>query len=516
MKQIIDGVPIVDANYLLGTDISGLTSGGVWFSNSTGAPTVDATNLFWDYTNGRLGLGTGTPTSRLSLKPQVVGEDSNTVLLIHADGADGSTTFTDTSSSAHPITANGNAQVDTSSKKFGTGSALFDGTGDFLLVSDHADFDLTNNFTIDLWFKRNVTGIFQTIISKEDSITTKSGYVLFFHSNNTIRFQGGDGTTWASLNVITSGTYTDTSQWHHLVAVFDNGTGKIFVDGVQDGSDTSTALATNNLDLAIGEDISAVNCFNGRLDEIRISNVIRHTASFTPPTSPYIDPGIENSLDWTDTDGNLKGLVDGEGNIVLDKTAGQGIKVDVATPTFGWRDLRAEIRTRGVGGTDPNDATYIGSVKAYNFSVNDEAWIEFHIPHDYVKGTDIHLHFHWSHNSALVTGGTITLGADVTYAKGHDQAAFAATVNPTLSPSASTTQFQHIISEVQLSAISPSATQIDTDDLEPDGLILARVYLAANNITFSGVVPDPFIHEVDVHYQSTNIATKEKVPDFYT
>lgn len=203
-------------------------------------------------------------------------------------------------------------------------------------------------------------------------------------------------------------------------------------------------------------------------------------------------------------------------NLVLPKTSDKGVKIDIITPTFGWRDLRAEIRTRGVGGTDPNDSTYIGNVKAYSFAVNDEAWIEFHIPHDYVMGTDIHLHFHWSHNSAIVTGGSITIGADVTYAKGHDQAAFAATVNPTLSPDASTTQYQHMVSEIQLSAASPSATQIDTDNLEPDGLILARVYLSANNITSGGAVPDPFIHEVDVHYRSTNIATKQKAPDFYT
>lgn len=205
-----------------------------------------------------------------------------------------------------------------------------------------------------------------------------------------------------------------------------------------------------------------------------------------------------------------------DGSAVLPKTSGKGIKVDDAAPTFGWRDLRAEVRIRGIGGSDPNDTTYSGNIKAYSFSVNDEAWIEFHIPHDYVAGTDIHLHFHWSHNSAIVTGGSITIGANVIYAKGHDQAAFPAEITTTLSPNASTTQYQHMVSEVQLSAASPSASQIDTDDLEPDGLVLARVYLSANNITSGGAVPDPFIHEVDIHYQSTNIATKDKVPDFYT
>jgi hypothetical protein len=202
-------------------------------------------------------------------------------------------------------------------------------------------------------------------------------------------------------------------------------------------------------------------------------------------------------------------------NFILPKASGKGIKIDYTTPTFGWRDLRAEIRTRGVGATDPNDSIYRGNVKAYSFAVGDLAWIEFHMTHDYVLGTDIFLHYHWSHNSADVTGGNITIGANVTYAKGHNQGAFSATVKPIITANASIIRYQHMISELQLSASSPSATQIDTNNLEPDGLILARVYLSANNITSSNGVPDPFIHEVDIHYQSTNIATKDKIPDFY-
>lgn len=201
---------------------------------------------------------------------------------------------------------------------------------------------------------------------------------------------------------------------------------------------------------------------------------------------------------------------------ILDKTSGNGIKVDTTTPTFGWRDLLGQIRTRGVGGTDPNDATYIGNIKAYQFSVNDECWVDYHIPHDYVKGTDIHLHFHWSHNNAFVTGGNVTWAADITYSKGHNQAPFPATVNTTVVGNASTTQYQHIITEVQVSTSGGAAGQIDTDDIEPDGVIMIRGYLSANNITVSeGAVPDPFLHFKDIHYQSTNIATKDKVPDFY-
>lgn len=228
---------------------------------------------------------------------------------------------------------------------------------------------------------------------------------------------------------------------------------------------------------------------------------------------------IYNGEYWCDLGGaccfaDYLGL-DDDGDPVVSKDSGRGIKVDLDSPTFGWRDLLGVIRTRGVGATDPNDATYRGNIKGYQFSVNDEAWIEYHIPHDYVAGTDIHLHFHWSHNSALVTGGTVTWGADITYAKGHNQAAFPAPVNPTVVSNASTTQYQHIITEVQISASAPSAVQIDSDDLEPDGVLLVRVYLSANDITSSGAVPDPFLHYADIHYQTSNVGTKQKAPDFY-
>ena len=201
---------------------------------------------------------------------------------------------------------------------------------------------------------------------------------------------------------------------------------------------------------------------------------------------------------------------------IVDKASGNGIKVDTAAPTFGWRDLLGQIRTRGVGGNDPTDSTYNGNIKGYKFAVNDECWANYHIPHDYVKGTDIFLHFHWSHIGTLVTGGNVTWGADITYSKGHNQAAFPASVNTTVVGNASTTQYQQIITEIQLSTSGGAAGQIDTDDLEPDGVIMIRGYLSANNITVSGgAVPDPFLHFKDIHYQSTNIATKDKVPDFY-
>lgn len=203
--------------------------------------------------------------------------------------------------------------------------------------------------------------------------------------------------------------------------------------------------------------------------------------------------------------------------IVLPKTSGEGIKVDTATPTFPWADLIGEVHAKGTGPTDPSWATYRGGIKAFQFTVNDEVWLAFHLPHDYVPGSDIHIHAHWSHIATTVTGGSVTWGFEVTYSKGHNQAAFAAPITTTITQNASTTQYQHMIAEVQLSAVLPSAAQIDSDSIEVDGMILVRAYLSANNLTVSGGgTPEPFLHLVDIHYQSTGIGTKNKAPNFWS
>ena len=50
------------------------------------------------------------------------------VLLLHCDGEDEGTTITDSGATGHTVTANDDTQLDTSYKKFGSASILFDGT----------------------------------------------------------------------------------------------------------------------------------------------------------------------------------------------------------------------------------------------------------------------------------------------------------------------------------------------------------------------------------------------------
>ncbi|KKL25352.1 hypothetical protein LCGC14_2406170 [marine sediment metagenome] len=206
------------------------------------------------------------------------------------------------------------------------------------------------------------------------------------------------------------------------------------------------------------------------------------------------------------------------GNIVVPKTAGVGFKVDNTTPTFGWRDLKGKVTQRNTGASKPTHTTYRDTLAQFQFAAGKEEYFTYHIDHDHVPDSDIFLHVHWSHTSAQVNGGSLLIEYEMSYAKGFNQGAFPASVSSTYLGIASITQYQHILSEIQVSAAAPNAaSEIDSNDLEPDGIIEARVRILENNITVSGGgVPDPFIHEADIHYQSTSMGTKQKGPDFYT
>ena len=83
------------------------------------------------------------------------GIDSDTVLMLHGNGTDGSTTFTDSSlTTPHTPVAVGNAQIDTAQSKFGGASIYFDGSGDALTIPNDGDFTFgSDDLTVDFWVR---------------------------------------------------------------------------------------------------------------------------------------------------------------------------------------------------------------------------------------------------------------------------------------------------------------------------------------------------------------------------
>jgi hypothetical protein len=67
-----------------------------------------------------------------------------------------------------------------------------------------------------------------------------------------------------------------------------------------------------------------------------------------------------------------------------------------------------------------------------------------------------------------------------------------------------------MIAEVQLS----TSGAIGGNTIEVDGIVLARLYRSSGDAADTLNVA-PFTHFCDVHYESNNIATVNKAPDFY-
>lgn len=219
--------------------------------------------------------------------------DSFTKLLLHCDGTDASTTFLDSSASAHTVTANGNAQIDTAQSVFGGASGLFDGTGDFLSIPDHADFEIgSGDFTIDLRVRFNtVTAINNTFVRKgrfadadnsfEFSYSGTAVQTLFLSTST----NGIAATTTNSVSWVPS-----TNTWYHVVVIRTGTTVRFFVNGTQVGADAtnSETFFSGGGPVTIGGTSVGANPFDGWQEEIRFSNgVARWTANFTPPISPY-------------------------------------------------------------------------------------------------------------------------------------------------------------------------------------------------------------------------------------
>ena len=62
----------------------------------------------------------------------------NVELLLHLNGSNGSTTFTDSSSNGLTVTRGGNVTISTAQAKFGGASAVFDGSGDYPTANNAA------------------------------------------------------------------------------------------------------------------------------------------------------------------------------------------------------------------------------------------------------------------------------------------------------------------------------------------------------------------------------------------
>lgn len=208
------------------------------------------------------------------------------------------------------------------------------------------------------------------------------------------------------------------------------------------------------------------------------------------------------------------------GNLVMAKAPGTGVKLgNIVTNSYGWNDLIG-ILSHNKGGTAPILSPVIGGqVQEFAYTSGEQGGNAYHIKHDHAPNTDMFIHLHWMHNGTAISGNLV-VDYYFTYAKSHQQAIFTAEKNLTITiPTPNITsipRYQHMLSEIQLSSMTPNANQLDSALLEPDGEILMHMTVTtAPTTTGSSRLNSVFIFHVDIHYQSTGLTTINKAPNFY-
>jgi hypothetical protein len=269
---------------------------------SVGTATVSSGNLL--VSTGNVGIGTVSPAQRLvvkdttaastsididNLNPAVAGIDGYVKAMLHFDGADTSTTITDSIGVPKTWTVSGGAQLKTDQKKFGTASLYMDGAGDYISTADSADWELgSGDYTIDFW--------------------VRIANYYFSDGGVTVFLQGQDVNNWHALAidgaqlrywVKSGGSFLlnyqpsktmSTNTWYHIAIVRYGATVHLYVDGTELGTGVAAATVPNySSSLFIGANaLGILHDYNGYIDEFRWSKGIAGwTGNFDPPSSAY-------------------------------------------------------------------------------------------------------------------------------------------------------------------------------------------------------------------------------------
>src|SRR3989339_2041871 len=219
-------------------------------------------------------------------------------------------------------------------------SVDFDGVGDYVDISD-SQFDVPGHISVAAWAYIRTYPETDTIVSKAES----SGYALEIGDDGFFQFAVHDGTGYI---VADGNSVINTSQWYHLVGVWDGSNVKLYQNGIlqTDAPAMTGSISTNDYALSIGSNPGASRSgfLNGIVDDVRLYNRALSEDEIKALAQAEVHGDNDNTYTLSDT-------LDADGDIILSK----------GTFITGGQDIN-------VGGSWTNyDATYTGSTSSVTF-----------------------------------------------------------------------------------------------------------------------------------------------------
>lgn len=205
----------------------------------------------------------------------------NTVMLLHFDGTNGGTSFTDDASPSRVLTPS--AAVTSSTQTLFGGTSLYTNgqSGSRLYTASAPELKLTTEWTIE-FFVYLVSIASNTWLFGKNTIGSASCLKTY---NGTLYLEPDDGT---QITCPTSAMKS--GQWQHYAIVNHSGWYYLYLGGVLQASKAVTGAATmgnNTAALSIGGSSFDTSTSNAYFQEFRISKIPRYLSNFTPPTARF-------------------------------------------------------------------------------------------------------------------------------------------------------------------------------------------------------------------------------------
>lgn len=290
--------------------ISGLTAGVPYIL--VGRPAVYAWSASRKTAIGDYVLATDPPDAPYYYEATAYATPNyaNIQLLMHLDGANNGTVFTD--ETGRTITRIGSAVTSTAQSKFG-GASLLVGNNNGLSTPSDAGFAFgSGDFTLEAFIYRTGTASgAQYVVSRYDTNSKRIFGLLLAADYTPLGLASSTGTS-ADI-AVGSTTPLSINTWYHIAFERDGTTFRLYVDGVVVGSATSSASLYENSSVAVTIGCSTNGFyFPGHIDELQMANAAMYQGAFTAPSAPFLynvtgstEPTWVTDLDDTVTDGAI-------------------------------------------------------------------------------------------------------------------------------------------------------------------------------------------------------------------
>lgn len=215
--------------------------------------------------------------------------------LLHFDGADGATTFTD--EVGFSWVRGGSAQISTTQSKFGGSSLRLNGSTDYIQpASGQSRTFLAQqvnmlDFTVELWAYMTSSKTVVFFDERDGTTSAQPALLLFTDTAAPLRpllHVNGVNVISAASDVLSL------NAWHHLAVCRKNGVTRLFVNGTQAGSNYTDSTQYRATNCRIGRTTAAsgdARNLVGYIDEFRkMKGVGLYDANFVPPAAPFVYP----------------------------------------------------------------------------------------------------------------------------------------------------------------------------------------------------------------------------------